>query len=76
MTWKSNLANIDELATELGIVGGIPALNYHLHSFWALQDVDYAIGGTACGANVTGGHYDPFYGVSTTALDGFDLMAR
>jgi hypothetical protein len=65
MTWKSDLANINELATELGIVGGrIPLLNYHLHSFWALPDnVNYAIGGTACGANNTGGHYDPFFAV-------------
>jgi hypothetical protein len=63
MTWNSDLAHIDELATELNITMGIPALNYHLHSFWALPDVNYAIGGTLCGAPITGGHYDPFFAV-------------
>ena len=66
MTWKSNLANIDELAEELGIEGGIPSLNYHLHQAWTIEDADFAIGGEACGPSNTGGHYDPFFAVSTT----------
>jgi hypothetical protein len=68
MTWNSDLSNIDELADELGLPGGIQQLNYHLHSFWALSGVDYAIGGTDCGASNTGGHYDPFFGVSNTLV--------
>jgi hypothetical protein len=64
MTWKSDLAHINELAAELNITMGIPALNYHLHSFWALPYVNYAIGGTLCGVANTGGHYDPFFAVS------------
>ena len=65
MTWKVDLNNIDILAAELDIVGGIAQLNYHLHSFWTLQE-DFAIGGTDCGPSNTGGHYDPFFGVSST----------
>jgi hypothetical protein len=64
MTWKSDLANIDELATELNITGGIQQLNYHLHSYWTWTELDFAIGGTDCDSLHTGGHYDPFFAVS------------
>ena len=66
MTWKSDLQKIDELAEELGIEGGISSLNYHLHQSWLIEDADFAIGGDACGAANTGGHYDPFFAVSPT----------
>jgi hypothetical protein len=68
MTWETALSNIDELAAELAIPGGIAKLGYHLHSFWSLQDVDYAIGGTLCGPTNTGGHYDPFFAVSKKTM--------
>jgi len=64
MSWKSDLKKIDVLAEELGIVDGLTSLNYHLHQSWQIEDADYAIGGEACGADNTGGHYDPFFAVS------------
>ena len=59
---------IDELALSLGIT--IENLNYHIHSFWGLQDVDYATGGTLCGSANTGGHYDPYFAVSPSFVLG------
>jgi hypothetical protein len=67
MTWRSDLANIDELAVKLNITGGISQLNYHLHNFWTLTS-DFATGGTDCGPLNTGGHYDPFFAVSKTSM--------
>lgn len=62
MTWDSDLENLDLLAAELGL-DGFPILNYHLHQQWTNTEEDFAIGGEGCGPSVTGGHYDPFFGV-------------
>ena len=67
MTWKSDLHKIDALATELGIVAGIPSMNYHLHQSWTLS-ADYAIGGVDCGLANLGNHYDPYFAVSSMVV--------
>jgi len=64
MTWTSDLQKIDVLSTELGLETPITSLNYHLHQSWTL-DEDYAVGREACGAANLGGHYDPFFAVSS-----------
>lgn len=60
MNWKVDIRNIDELAEELGIPP-ITSLNYHLHQQWTNGDKFFDIGGDGCGADVTGGHYDPYF---------------
>lgn len=62
MTWTSDLENLDNLAEELGLEP-FPSLNYHLHQSWTNTETNYAVGGDGCGPAVTGGHYDPFFGV-------------
>ena len=62
MTWKSNLQNISQLATDLNITGGIPILSYHLHQSWNLT-ADFAIGASQCGVENLGNHYDPYFAV-------------
>ena len=62
MIWKSNLQKINQLATDLNIIGGITSLNYHLHQSWNLT-ADYAIGESQCGLANLGNHYDPYFAV-------------
>jgi hypothetical protein len=60
MKWSSSLQNMKVLETELNVT--ISSLNYHLHQQWTDADADVAIGGIGCGPNITGNHYDPFFG--------------
>jgi hypothetical protein len=60
MKWSSSLQNIKMLETELNVT--ISSLNYHLHQQWTDNNTDVAIGGVGCGPNITGNHYDPFFG--------------
>jgi hypothetical protein len=60
MSWKASLQNIDQLALDLGV--NITSINYHLHQQWTTIDSDVGFSPDECGVNVTGGHYDPFFG--------------
>jgi hypothetical protein len=62
MNWETTLTNLAQLATELNIATPIASLNYHLHQQWTTTGADFAIGSAGCGAAVTGGHYDPYFG--------------
>jgi hypothetical protein len=60
MSWKASLHNIDQLALNLGM--NITSLNYHLHQQWTTIGSDVGFSADECSMNVTGGHYDPFFG--------------
>ena len=39
-------------------------MKYHIHTEWFYDDDTDRIGSSACGATYTGGHYDPWHGMS------------
>jgi hypothetical protein len=61
MSWTAKLQNLDQLAIALG-VDVFSSLSYHLHQQWTSVDSDVGFSAIDCGPNVTGGHYDPFFG--------------
>ena len=38
-------------------------MKYHIHKMWGWHDSTTAIGSTQCGADFTGGHWDPWHGM-------------
>lgn len=52
-------------------------LTYHIHSKWTGTSTS-AVGGTACGASATGGHYDPYLACASASgqATNCDLLSR
>ena len=68
-----------DLSAEPNLPGGYSAcvsggLKYHIHMKWDHDDLTDKINGTDCGADYTGGHWDPWHGLFLT-VSRFTLIA-
>ena len=41
-------------------------MKYHIHMLWTYPNDTDRLGSSACGADYTGGHWDPWHGMSLT----------